>query len=602
LKSRFPRNEFQIGHTEILLSRGIWPGLGLRLQDVVFKQDVCGKLSFILNVPQAVLPVDLLSLRHGRIRLGRIEVTDGRMHLDYHECPPKTMDPLDAAEMKMPSQGIRSAVAQKGIKPPRLDWEQVGQNLEALELNNFTVTYERNMTWKAIFRRAEASFSSEMNLLANLDVEKSLPFGTLNHSLELSAIGDGRSLQWAINAEFKEGRTTFKGNWDLAENTAMVRAQLTQIPLKDVSSELYQMGFVSQEVKLRTAWMTCSASWEGQVAKLSEMPVRLKACKVEGAYGRVDLEQADLFPSEKEAFKVPAQFKVQKLQVQPLVEAFDRQILPTVLARLGVWSGTVSYASPARWQIDGFLENAELIFSNQSVRGKQLVRSVHTLAQRTGSALELSLAAVQLQDGDFAGSVEMRLGEDGRTGAFNLNIEKLSFSPSIQALLIGGQMTPLKLTGSGRLESGELVSFSGQAGVPELKGDGWRVENLAVTTKYAPGVFHLEAKAQRAEADARWRLFSQLQNMRADPLDAMAWKDLGLRLDVLGKGGTIQSFSATELGRNLAWRGKGSWVRDGGLTGSLAVGSGAHTQMFALRGEKNSLSILDRNSSENSSP
>src|SRR6185312_7339483 len=87
LKNRFPRHEFQVGQTEILLSRGIWPGLALRVHDVTFKQEVCGKLSFLLTMPQTTLPLDLLSLIRGNIRLNDVEVEGGNIHLDYHDCP-----------------------------------------------------------------------------------------------------------------------------------------------------------------------------------------------------------------------------------------------------------------------------------------------------------------------------------------------------------------------------------------------------------------------------------------------------------------------------------------------------------------------------------
>src|ERR1051326_8861721 len=48
LKSRFPKQDIQIGATEVLLSRGFWPGFGLRVLNLVVKQDTCVKLSFTL--------------------------------------------------------------------------------------------------------------------------------------------------------------------------------------------------------------------------------------------------------------------------------------------------------------------------------------------------------------------------------------------------------------------------------------------------------------------------------------------------------------------------------------------------------------------------
>ena len=87
LKARFPKHEFTLGKTEVLLSSGLWPGLGLRVQNLSFKQETCDKLSFTLEVPEAILPVDMLSLRKRKVRLGRVELSKGRIHLNYRPCP-----------------------------------------------------------------------------------------------------------------------------------------------------------------------------------------------------------------------------------------------------------------------------------------------------------------------------------------------------------------------------------------------------------------------------------------------------------------------------------------------------------------------------------
>ncbi|MBX3023059.1 MAG: hypothetical protein KF799_15390 [Bdellovibrionales bacterium] len=586
LQSRFPRNEFQIGRTEVLLSRGLWPGLGLRLRDVVFRQDVCGKLSFELTIPQAVLPVDLLSLRHGQVRLGTVSLTDARMHLDYHDCPPKS------ADVAVPtSQGIRSAVAEKGIKPPTLDWQEVSRALGGMELTNFQLTYERNITWKLILKSAEMYFDDDMHLQATMDVQKSFSEGALNHAVNLEAHGEGPNVQWRVRSEFKEGQVQWSGTWDLARNSAHTDFTLVQIPLKDLSSELYQMGFVGQEIKLKTAWLTCKGAWDGQVDHLDATPLRLSACKVEGAYGRVELEQADWFLSSVVPFKVPAQFHVQKLQVQPLIESLGRQLLPAVLARVGVWTGVVDFSHSARWSLDGSLENAEIVFSNQSLRGKQLIRKAHTKAERNGAVIDARLSGVEMQNGEFSGQVGFALTEDGRSGTFDVQIDRLVFSPAIQNILIGGNIAPVKLNGKGALLDGELSQWNGTFNTAELSGEGWRTAAVEIKSKYSPGVFHVEVQARELSANTRWRPFTQLRGLRGSLAEAMTWKDLNARVDIAKNGGTLSSLSAIEESSSKPWRVRGSWLRDGVFTGTLLAGG---PQAFALRGEKGSLSIHDR--------
>lgn len=601
LKSRFPHNEFQIGKTEILLSRGFWPGLGLRLENVVFKQSLCGKLSFVLSVPEAVLPVDLLSLRLGRIRLGRVEVKDAKMHLDYQPCPNKESANHKSSE----ESGMRETLAQRGIRPLRLDWKSLSRNLEGLELTNLTMTYERNLTWKLVFVQAEVSLADEMYLQAQVDVQKSLPFGTLNHALNLEIQGKKESLLWNLNAEFKEGRINSKGNWDLKSNEASGNLQLNQLPLKDFTSELFQMGLVERDIKLKTAWLTCLGRWQGQMDKLELAPIQLKVCKLEGAYGRVELDQAEFFADGSEnPFKQAAKLNVQKLQLQPVLESLGRQVLPAVVPRLGIWTGTVLYSGMKTWQLDGSLENAEIVFSNQSVRGKQLIRSVHTIAERANRGVQIHLDQIALQDGEYAGQMNLQLMDDWRTGSFNTEVERFSLSPSIQSLLIGGHMEPVKFKAQGQLDNGELAALSGVAQLTHMEGKGWSGSGLNFRAKYKPGTLTLDADVNEANVNSLWHHYAQLEILPQSQANSLNFRDLHMKLDIHHDGGAISSLRArqTLMTRDqvapLVWQVHGAWVRDGALEGTLNISRAGMAQTYLLHGEKGLFSLKSPTKSE----
>jgi hypothetical protein len=220
LRNRFPQQQFQIGQAEVLLSRGMWPGLALRVKNLSFKQDVCGKLSFTLDVPQAVLPVDLFALRKGKMRLGRVDLSDGHIHLDYKACPDEK--PAGAAEALAPKKPI--------ITAPSLDWNKVSEHLNAIDLNRFTVTYERNVTWKILVPSMQIDFAGDLSAQGLLEIQKSLPFGTLTHTLDLEAQGDDRVLQWSVRSEFKEGNVQLKGSLDLDHHAAAVQMLARQLP------------------------------------------------------------------------------------------------------------------------------------------------------------------------------------------------------------------------------------------------------------------------------------------------------------------------------------------------------------------------------------
>lgn len=585
LRSRFPQHEFQIGQTEVLLSRGMWPGLGLRVKNLAFRQDVCGKLSFIVEVPNAVLPVDLFALRKSKVRLGRVELNNGLIHLDYKPCPDeKTAEAPDAqpAPTKKPI-----------ISAPSLDWNKVSQHLDAIELNHFTLTYERNVTWKVLVHSMQFDVGDDLSAQGLMEIQKSLPFGNLSHTVEIEAQGDDRVLQWGIHSEFKEGNVQLKGSLDLNNHAAAVQANARQLPLKDVMSELHQMGFLSRDLKLKAAWLSCGVKWEGSIDRPSQTPAQATDCKIEGGYGRVDLEAAQFWIDHPGELKTPAVLKISKLQMQPVLEALGRQVLPKVLARPGVWSGELTYLNPNSWKLDGNLESVEVVFSNRSVRGKQVLEKLHTAVERTSSRIEAKVGQLEIRDGAFAGELKFALQDDWRNGEFRADIQKLLFSPSIQNLLVGGTLGNLKFTGKGSLRDGELGGWEGDFELEGVTGIGWAAQGVRVKSRYSPGVFHLEGRALEGRLEPEWSAYSQLQTVRPETQGPVAWRDVQAKIDIQANGGLIHSVSGTEVEAKQPWRLKGSWVRDGEFNAVLAI-AGAKTKNFALSGEKGVLTVHER--------
>jgi hypothetical protein len=584
LRNRFPKQQFEIGQTEVLLSRGLWPGLGLRLRNLTFRQETCGKLSFVLEVPDAILPVDLFSLRHGRVRLGHVELKDGKIHFDYKPCP-------KADETVVGENDFTTKPEKPVISARSLDWRKASEHLKAIDLTNFEVTYEQNATWKVLVQSLNIDVGDELYARGILDVQKSLPFGTLSHRVNVDALGDNKVMQFGMHSEFKEGFLNLKGSLDMNHSAAMVQVNARQLPLKDVMSELYQMGFLERDVALKTTWLSCGLHWEGALAHPSASPVRAQDCKIEGGYGRVDLERAEFFTDAGKAFKAPAKLKVTKLQVQPLLEVLGREVLPAVLPKPGVWSGTISYSGPKEWDLDGDLENVEVAFSNHSVRGKQLLEKMHTRVNKTGAKIEAKLDEIVVRDGDFKGILQFTLQEDWRNGRFDADVERLRLSQSIQNLLIGGKIGNLKFKGDGTLTGGELSRWEGQFELDNLAGGGWTGDKISVKSRYTPGLFHLEGKVNRVSVMPSFTLYSQLHEVYPQAASEVRWQDVIARVDIQANGGTIPLAQGTLEGpARQVWKLKGSWVRDGEFNGTLSTGKG---RPFSFSGEKGNLRILE---------
>lgn len=587
LKQKLPRQSFNIVGTELLLSRGIWPALGLKLRGVTVKQATCDKLSFILEVPELILPIEFVGLVLGEFRLGRVEIPRGNLHLDFKKCEPMPT----AIDAKLKADIVPPTAPKWTPSPAQINWKEAGRNFSGIEVMDLSITYERNETWKIKVHDAAVDFGEELDAHAHLEIQKSLAFGTLSRNLEFEAQSEDENLHWNVQSDFKEGHVTWTGNWDLKHDAYLTQIQLQQVPLKDAMAEIYQMGFLEREVQMKATWLSCNATWEGQVKNWTEMPLKVRNCRLEGSYGQALLEGADFFPWAKSPFINPVRLQVQRLQIQPVLEAMNRELLPAVLPRLGVWSGIFEFANWQSWNLDGFLEGVEIVFSNQSIRGKQLLNRIHTIASRSADRVVVKVDDVEVQDGLAEGQVDFVLSDDWRSGTFSVQFTELMFSPNIQNLLIDGSAQPFKVMGEGVLQGGELRQWKGTVESRGLVSRGWKLDGLKVSSKYDPGVFHMDITTDSLGLDDRWTLFTELKPLLQPEATQALWTGLKARVEIQAAGGNAQLVSATEAaGRK--WRGRGNWVRDGQLRGQVSVSGPGRDLSASVLGQNGILQIL----------
>jgi hypothetical protein len=557
---------------------------------VTLTQDVCGKLSFILTMPSATLPVDLFSVVMRKPRLGHVKIEKGQLHLDFRACEAPAPIPVAVTEGEAPAAAAPPPPP-KPVIVPKIKVGEIRRFLKSVQLNDFSITYEKQPSWKIIFKSGELEADDEIGLQASIDVQKAAAFGTLIHPIDLDLRSDRQVFRWDISSEFKEGHVHLTGSLDQEAQGGRAALSLRQVPVKELMSEAYQIELLTRELVLKSTWVSCAAEWEGSLLKFRASPVSVHDCKIEGGYGRAELAKTDLWLNSEAPFKTPAKFKIRQLQIQPVVEALGREVLPAVLSRLGVWSGELEYSNNKAWNLDGVLENAEVVFSSHSVRGKQAITQIHTSLKKQGTAISGKIDDVQLRDGKAEGHVDLVLDEDWRDGRFGARISALSLSPAVQKLMMGGTVGAVQLHGEGILKAGEVSEWNGLLKLPSAEGAGWRASDVTVKSRYTNGTFFLNADARSASATAQWRHFAQIAPMLKEGAAEAVWNEILIRLSVLKTGGQIESFTAKLEGAEPVWQGKAAWVRDGMFSGVLKAGK---SRSYSVQGEKGTLRIQAR--------
>jgi hypothetical protein len=592
LRTALPNHQLEIERAEVLLSRGSLPGMGLRLHGVTLTQDVCGKLSFILTMPSATLPVDLFSVVMRKPRLGHVKIEKGQMHLDFRAC--EAPQPVSSVATGGALSPIPAAVAAEVPKPvivPKIKVGEIRRFLKSVQFRDFSITYEKQPSWKVILKSGELEAGDEIGLQASVDVQKAAALGILVHPIELDLRSDRSVFKWDISSEFKEGHVHLTGSLDQETQGGRAALNLRLVPVKELMSEAYQMDLLTRELVLKSTWISCAAEWEGSLLNFKAAPISIHDCIVEGGYGRAELAKTDLWLNAEEPFKTPAKFKIRQMQIQPVVEALGREVLPAVLSRLGVWSGELEYSNNKAWRLDGILENAEVIFSNQSVRGKQTITQVHTALKKQGSVISAKIDDVKLRDGVSEGTVDLILDDDWRNGRFSAKISSLALSPPVQKLLMGGSFSPVQLHGEGVLKAGEVSEWNGLLKLTSAEGVGWKAADMTVKSRYADGTFFLDAGANLVSASNQWRHFAQIATLMSEGATEATWTEVLMKVSVLKTGGQIESFSAKPGAGEPVWQGKAAWVRDGVFNGVLKAGK---ARSYSVLGEKGTLRILAR--------
>ncbi len=597
LQTLLPKIELHVGHAQLLLSRGILPGLALRMQDIRMQQKACGKLQFNLSVNESVLPVELLSLIRGRIRIGDAEVSSGNLHLDFQKCAVDVVASEGAAPQAADQPEPVHPPSIEKLILPRVDWQKVAAVVSGFEVKNFSVTYEAQPTWKLWVRTAELDFANELDATARVEVQKSLPFGEVSHRINLSIQTEGELLLADLKTEFKEGRLQAQAQANLQSQAARVTLDIRQVPLKDFMQELSRLELVDRDLQLKSTWLSCDLQWDGEMSQVSAAPLKISACRIEGGYGRAELERAELWLDKGPYFRTPALLQVKQLQLQPVFEAIDVQVLPAIFSQVGQWSGTFAFISPQDWSMMGYLENAEVLFAHQSSRGKQTLTRVRTnIRQRLGTSA-VQLDEFDLKQGVLKGKIEGELSETWTSGRFQLKLEQFALAPSIQKLLMGGSLASITGEGFGVLREGEVQSWTGVFALPRAEGQGWTVEGIRVQSKFYQGTFYIDSKAESAQVAGSWIHFPEFQKLLNNPAEEMRYRDLNTRVEIRKTGGSVERASARSLAiGGKAWQLKGTWIRDGVFRGQIGVPTvGGRSKSYQLVGDRGRLHIADEN-------
>ncbi len=226
--------------------------------------------------------------------------------------------------------------------------------------------------------------------------------------------------------------------------------------------------------------------------------------------------------------------------------------------------------------MDGELSGTEVVFSNQSIHGKQVITKMKTLLRSDDNNVAAELSEIGLTDGNCDGKVSCKFDPSMKNGDCSVNISALNLSPVIQNLMSGGISSPISLSGKAHLAEGHLSSWKGQAQWKSTEGHGWKVADPKLETAYQDERFSLKVHVQEADLGAEFPYSDLVQSIVGQVPSDSPWrfKDASGSLTIVRTGGEIKDARVRgPLGRG--YRFHGEWERGGDLSGTLNTDSNA---------------------------
>ncbi len=595
IRDQFPTAEIKIQSTRVLLSRSGFPAVAVRLQDVSWQTDRCAARPLQLSLSEVILPVNLWALFKLQLKLSTVELNSGHVAILDREssCVGASVLHQDTKRENQSSDSQSSVpLPEKKIELVPPDLSRLAQHIGGVRIQNLVVTFERDNAWKALVHNLQLGLGRQTELNADVQVDRSSGSNSFSHGISIHATSEVRNpiLKWHVRSGFKEGSVDLTGELDWSGQAISSNLKFRQIPMRELLAELNTAGLLHKSIDLKSTWLSCDMGWDFKVSQYKNTPVEIKGCHIEGAYGNANLGPSRVLPfNQSRAFEAPIVVGIEKAQLSILFEAFGVQPLSMVVSKWGEWSGQATLLSLRDWRLEGYIDGLEVIFSHQSVRGKQLLRRLkHSLHQLPNGGMDASIDGVEIVGGDFSGHAEMKLNSE-HSGQISLDIERMKLSQEIQNLLLGGPMSSLKISGRGDWARVGLVKWDGKMSLKSAKGKGWLIEDLSAAHQFKEGQFSADLQIGKVALLPDWPYLSSLN---APAFRDRTWVDVAAQLSLNSLSGSLERVIGQEKSGAGVWRAKGSWKRDGDLSAELRrQAKGVKPEIFKLRFSEGAFSI-----------
>jgi hypothetical protein len=506
------------------LSRGALPQFAIELRGLrVAPAPECRQQPSV-EIAELRLPLSLLALIEGRFAIGVVSAENVRLDIDGWKTrcspqqnassPPAPAARAPAAASPLPPTPVSPATAEKAAPWwTQAQLDGVKRTIEGFEFAKVELQFE-NKTKKVYLESLNVGSGdnpASIRLEGDLRIPPELTYGEKLPPLEINAIARPTQAEVDITAALSEGNLRLKGLFAPRADGALEfagHATASDVPLSTLVPLFTKAGVVQGEFHPRFLWLDCEALIQGRFqGLLTDNPLELRNCEINGQSGRLSLEQAKRHPSGKWD---PFAIKIARVNLEKLMETFAWQGPSGVMSRFGELTGRLSVENADVAEFDGVIENAQLFFINHNMQALQNLPKIKTKLSLENGRLRGALNEIEVEDGEFKGKLEIAMERHASHGTVKAIIDSLRLNSEVQRVMVGGNWAAINGRADGQLEKGRLLSMNGQLSVTGLQGSEYRFEKAQIQTELADSRFQLKIRSDRVDLRRDSPLFQAL--------------------------------------------------------------------------------------------
>lgn len=463
--------QWELEGVSVQLADGLLPAVALNIRSVTaLKPAECGKRIHVRG-QNGTLPLDLLSLIKGPVRLGKLkfdEVTVYEVPGLSQRC--ETVSHGEGTELI--KQNVTDAVGRPNhladLSQEAVPWTSlVVKRLTILNPDGVELARIQNLrsSWGAQGISIEARLT-----LKQFEINAISPFqfkGKLDRAFDALTF----DLRW------REGEIS-----GTAKNlkTAAIEADLrgSKVSADEVYKALRALQIVKNNVAVGANWFDFSLKYSAR----PERRIEVSDFALTGDIGKISVGSAKL--SFEPTVIEPFEAKLEAIKISEIVRMLDVDPIRRVTSQQGEFNGALKYAD-SKINFDGQLRDSVISFSRENRKAFQKINQANIECEYwVGKSISGTIDRIQLEDGEWLGSLKGALDLDESLADLQFNFARLSLNPQIFSTLWNVQLGAFRGNGNVVLTKGIVTELRAQTVLESVSGSGFGMRDINLQASY----------------------------------------------------------------------------------------------------------------------